>query len=280
MKDDEAFARRLQQEEDARARADQLEPMHRAQAEEDAELAAAIALSLSVSPPVPSRETDDEAASLALARVLQAEEDASDRPVLLPYAGAYQAVQRAAVSEAPQRLIPSAAEIAQLEPAMQQVTSIAAQAVDIHLHSRVLGVLCREKFVPVDDRYQLSFFGDIQSEFNRIRPAIEAVALAEDRADLQKILNAIAAKPGLIEPETGLNMMSLLVKSWGLVEKSGIEENKGFIIHNLKHNIEAGGGCDAGIAARLVQPYVTLLNLAMQNASGFYGNRRVRISYR
>ena len=277
MKDDEAFARRLQQEEDASARAGQLEPTHRAHAEEDAELAAAIALSLSVSP----QEIDDEAASLALARVLQAEEDASDPlPVLLPYAGAYQAVQRAAVSQAPQRLIPAAAEIAQLEPAIQQVTSIVAQAVDIHLHSRALGFLCREKFVPVDDRYQLSFFGDIQSEFNRIRPAIEAMPLAEDRADVQKILNAIAEKPGVIEPETGLNMMSLLVKSWYLVEKSGIEENKGFIIHNLKHNIEAGGGCDAGIAARLVQPYVTLLNLAMQNASGFYGNRRVRISYR
>ena len=76
-----------------------------------------------------------------------------------------------------------------------------------------------------------------------------------------------------------MNMMSLLVKSWALVEKSGIEQNKGFIIHNLKHNVEAQGGCDAGIAARLVQPYTTLLNLAMQNASGLYGNRRVSIRY-
>lgn len=302
MQDDEALARRLQQEENRRFEAERP-----AQEDDDAELAAAIALSLSLSPQeaetaslvsaaalqkafdaeeakqaLSVRQTAAiaEAASLALAQKLQAEEDARDRPpVLLPYAGAYQAVQRTAVPQTLQLPIPTAAEIARLEPVIQQIAFIAAQEDDIHLHSRTLGAFCRENFVPMDVKYQLSFFGDIQAEFNRIRPAIEAIASAADKVAVQTVLNAIAAKPGVIEAETGMNMMSLLVKSWALVEKSGMEENKGFIIHNLNHNIEAQGGCDAGIAARLVQPYTTLLNLAMQNASGLYGNRRVSIRY-
>ncbi len=274
MQEDEALARRLQQEIDAE-HTGRLAAAHPAQEDDDAELAEAIALSLSLS------TQDAETASLALAQALQDEEDArvARPPALLPYAGAYQSVQRTAVSEKPQLPIPTAVEIAQLEPVIQKIAFMAAQEVDIHLHSRALGAFCRENFIPMDTQYQLSFFGDIQAEFNRIRPAIEAIALAVDKVAVQTVLNTIAAKPGVIEPETGMNMMSLLVKSWALVEKSGLEENKGFIIHNLQHNLEAKGGCDAGIAARLVQPYTTLLHLAMQNASGLYGKRRVRIRY-
>lgn len=56
-----------------------------------------------------------------------------------------------------------------------------------------------------------------------------------------------------------LNIADLLVRTWDLTTKARYNNARDAVIDNLNHNILAGGGCLAGIAARLAQPYLALL---------------------
>ncbi len=232
-----------------------------------------------------SQEEEDE----ALARAIQAIEiedphhaRTSTHPVQpshahvhtpAPYAGAYQPRQ-VLTARTPEVATPTFAEIQGLQTHLTTMAPMFQSQADIHTYTRPLGQLCREGFFPMDEKYQLSFFGDLKAEFNRICPFIEAMTPSGDKAVVSRVLGSISEKGATyIDDETRINMMSLLVKAWHLAEKSGRLENKGLIVDNLRHNIETNGGCYPGIAARLIHPYAMFLNTAMQQASGLYEDR-------
>ncbi len=272
--DDEKLARRLQQEEEA-ALAQHLQQQEKALAKHleaklslqeksdtsnDAELAAAIELSLRVS------------STPAYNRVQQQKVSSTDPVTPL----------RSALAAPLRSSIPTHADIASLENPTTRIAAISLQAVDIHTHTGELGVLCKP-FLAMDERYGLSFRDDIQSAFNRVRSEIEQRLAHEspaDQATVRGVLGSIAARgPSVLEPETQLNSMSLLVKSWGLADKLGQDNLRQLIVDNLKHNIQAQGGCDAGIAARLVQPYTVLCMMHLKQASGLYHTTKITYSY-
>jgi hypothetical protein len=76
------------------------------------------------------------------------------------------------------------------------------------------------------------------------------------------ILHNIRIRQGRQDYETGLDVMTLLVKTWELAKQFKSAHACELVIDNLRHNILANGGCYPGIAARLVQPYTVLLQEA------------------
>lgn len=120
--------------------------------------------------------------------------------------------------------------------------------VNIHLHSRQIGANCLEA-LRLDQQHQLS-----SNARNFETVATEILAHSKNNPNVATVLNSIRANRNAIENETGLNIADLLVRTWDLTTKARYNNARDAVIDNLNHNILAGGGCLAGIAARLAQP--------------------------
>lgn len=123
---------------------------------------------------------------------------------------------------------------------------------DIHMHSSFLGEKYKE-FLALDNKYGLSCNNtDINAQ--NIYELI--INFAKNDPVIIEILQSIKNFGATIEPETGLNIEDLLIRSWQLSDHCFASANmKELIIDNLLHNKATEGGCLAGIAARLTQPY-------------------------
>ena len=74
-----------------------------------------------------------------------------------------------------------------------------------------------------------------------------------------KALNVIKSDSRQIEPETGLDVKNLLIRTWSLIKHPNMSKQCCVIIDSLAHNHLNGGGCLAGIAVRLVNPYCSIV---------------------
>jgi hypothetical protein len=133
----------------------------------------------------------------------------------------------------------------------------------VHNHTKKIGATCKTIFYPIDDKYGFSKVKklDIKVVIQTIlKQATEDPGLPE----ITRVLNTIQDAGADIEPETGLNVAELLVRTWSLAEQD--DPLNGFtdiIINCLHDNIPMGGGCLAGISGRLIQPYGTLIQAAL-----------------
>ena len=136
---------------------------------------------------------------------------------------------------------------------------------DIHNHSKFLGNLSKT-FLTLDDKYQIS---NISESFDEVYNQINQYA---NDVDVLEVLNTIKSFNG-IEPETQLNLKELLVRTWSL-KTHGFSPNnsKDMIIFNLKDNKLSGGGCLAGISARLIQPYCLAIRSILESAKEYKAN--------
>lgn len=131
------------------------------------------------------------------------------------------------------------------------LSPVFGQEVDIHTYTRYIG-----------DAYPLFNTADLNHTLSSNTQKLEDVIKeildkcpAAQKGNVTTVLNTIRAttRP---DPETKVNLKELLIRTWSLVNMpmnhtNAFEE----FIKNLNHNIETGGGCVPGIAARLVQPY-------------------------
>ena len=152
-----------------------------------------------------------------------------------------------------------------------------AQAVDIHQHTRSIGVFYQEQVLPLDNKYGITPIlteSNQASEYQKICGEILERTPQDRRADMQRVLENFG-----FDSETGLNTRDLLSKIWFLVARSlrcryllqsiGFQTDEmpteqfftpeQYVIQVLLHNITTGGGCKPGINARLVQPYAAML---------------------
>jgi hypothetical protein len=123
---------------------------------------------------------------------------------------------------------------------------------NIHMHSSFLGEKCKE-FLALDNKYGMS--GN-NTEINAQNIYELIITFSKNDPVIIEILQSIKNFGTNIEQETGLNIEELLIRSWRLSDHCFASANmKELIVDNLKHNKATGGGCLAGIAARLTQPY-------------------------
>lgn len=134
---------------------------------------------------------------------------------------------------------------------------------DIHRYTAQLGKIYHEIFYPIDQRLELTSYSA-----ERFQCAVTTLLginqfNERDSSALTSILNSIQ-NHNLIESETGLNPQELLTRIYALIQQPAFAYNRDSIlsvlIENLEHNIKAGGGCLAGICARLTQVYFALLS--------------------
>jgi hypothetical protein len=85
---------------------------------------------------------------------------------------------------------------------------------------------------------------------------------------LTQVLNTIKKQGASIEPETQANIPTLLRRTWHLAKMAPYSNSRECVIENLIHNISAGGGCPAGISARLIQPYLSFFKAAVEGVAG------------
>ena len=127
---------------------------------------------------------------------------------------------------------------------------------NVHNHSKYLGAEC-QKFLTLDNRYQIS--GPSKVNFENVCQQITDVS-NNDQIIVQ-VLTTIKNFGNGVESETSLNIKDLLIRTWDLTDHYLVAANmKELVIDNLKHNILTGGGCLAGISARLTQPYCNCIN--------------------
>jgi hypothetical protein len=140
---------------------------------------------------------------------------------------------------------------------------------NVHDHAGKLGLACKT-FLELDNKYDIfSSCGAVIAKniYDEIK------IFADNDANVVEALNAIQQAGDSLEKETGLNAQDLLIRAWVLADHCFAGDGvKAVIIENLKHNKATGGGCLAGITARLTQPYCSnirsIVDGAMQNKSG------------
>ncbi|MFO1257119.1 MAG: hypothetical protein U1E78_01660 [Gammaproteobacteria bacterium] len=134
----------------------------------------------------------------------------------------------------------------------ENLQGVFALNANIHTYSRQIGTQCRQ-VLQLDQQHQLSSnTGDFEAVTREI------LNHSGNNPRVITVLNSIRANRAATEPETGLNIADLLIRTWDLTRKAGYHNARDVVIDNLNHNIVAGGGCLAGIAARLAQPYLAL----------------------
>lgn len=132
---------------------------------------------------------------------------------------------------------------------------------NIHLNTGLLGSLCKTHFILIDDKYNLSKKNSDGIIFEQVATEILSLATTDHPTlvtNIQTVLDTIRTSGDSIEPETGLYVQDLLIRTWALIKHQlmmSYADAKEVIIDNLNHNIQAGGGCLAGISARLTHPY-------------------------
>lgn len=149
-----------------------------------------------------------------------------------------------------------------IEKSLTEMDAYYRLAENVHKYSKALGAQCK-KFLTLDiETYKFSTllaFTTVVSEIT---------SFAKNEPNVMKVLATIATASG-VEPETGLPVQELLARTWSLAKAPGSPTNaREMILDNLRHNIETGGGCLAGIAARLTQPYCNLIFWYLQHKMG------------
>ncbi len=145
---------------------------------------------------------------------------------------------------------------------LEEMRPIYESSEDIHKHTRFLGPRCRDVFFKLDTQYIISDLANKTIE----NICAEILKFAGNDQTVLTVLNIIKTSSG-IEPETGLDVKDLLIRTWSLAcQYPEIKNIKELIIDNLKHNLATGGGCLAGISARLTQPYCELIRIILLNA--------------
>jgi len=158
-----------------------------------------------------------------------------------------------------------------------RLQEIFGQPNDIHQYTRELGQICRDNFLAIDEKNNFTKAGELLEKFKVFRSELFECNILPNKVNgVRLILDSIENKgEAHIEPETGINMMSLFVKTWDLAKNSGYRKQyQQDVINVLVHNKITGGGCDAGIAARLIQLYTAFLYAEMKAHLG----ERIRVS--
>lgn len=157
------------------------------------------------------------------------------------------------------------ADSSALNEASSALAAIFARSDNIHAHTANIGKTCRDLFLPMDDKYNLHVRTSASLEVTRA----EILDYSGNDVKVKAILDRILASSG-VEAETGLNIQDILIRVWSITKHNALAiDHKGLIIDALRHNIEAGGGCLAGISARLVAPYSLLINQILKNIHSF-----------
>lgn len=140
---------------------------------------------------------------------------------------------------------------------LKQIDDVCALEDDIHLedptirkkHTSFLGEQY-QFFRSLDAKYSLSKVLDFATVAREI-----LIASGNDKR-VEIVLGTIRDSRGTPEAETGLNVQELLVRTWFLAQTPLSPSNaRELVVLNLVHNKDTGGGCLAGISARLVQPF-------------------------
>lgn len=133
----------------------------------------------------------------------------------------------------------------------QTLDGIFGQNVDIHTYTRPIGESARILTLIEDqNNFQPLLALDV---------VISEIQQYTSNANARTILESIRQNQNNPDPETGLNAANMLCRVWRLAKRSPYSNAKDIVVANLSHNVEAGGGCLAGICARLVQPYAAFM---------------------
>jgi hypothetical protein len=148
-------------------------------------------------------------------------------------------------------------DIQQLQQIINQMDNIFRLNNDIHQHTAKLGKMSKN-FLALDAKHKLTLAQSFEATINEI------LGFQHDYPGLATAINTIKQANGKIEPETQLNVSDLLCKTWDLAKNSHQEF---LVLYNLMLNQQDGGGCLAGISARLIQPYTNLTLAALEDKS-------------
>ena len=141
---------------------------------------------------------------------------------------------------------------------LEPIGKIYARDDSVHMHAKYLGEQCKF-FLTIDSKYGFSKILDPAEVIAQIQ------SMSKNDREVITILTTIKANGSIIEPETGLNVMELLVRTWSLANHHLASDSFPLlVIENLQHNIKAGGGCLAGISARLTQPYCNFIRWVLE----------------
>lgn len=132
---------------------------------------------------------------------------------------------------------------------------------NVHSHTRAIGSHLKKVFTPIDQKYNLSIAQDLKTTYTEI------LEYSDHNANVKSALDSILSTAGSIEGETGANVADLLVRTWDLAKNSHYSNACNVVIDNLSQNIITGGGCLAGIAGRLVQPYSHFIQAKLEELS-------------
>lgn len=150
-------------------------------------------------------------------------------------------------------------DIQRLTLLINTLQGIFSQSANVHDYTVKIGELTRE-FIAIEAKYRIADDFPCDLTIQQITNDILQACPETSKTKVATILASIAAAPA-IEGETGLNIQYLLTRAWAFRNLYG--NGTSLIIDNLEHNIIEGGGCLAGIAARLAQPYTALLLSAL-----------------
>jgi hypothetical protein len=201
--------------------------------------------------------------------------DRGSRPAPLTPAYSEQFRQTQQTPQPDRRMIEQCKQLGLLVAGRLQ--EIFAQPTDIHQYTRELGKICRDSFLAIDEESNFPQPSVLLERFNTFRSELLGLTAVGQVQTVRLALQSIEARGATgVETETGINMMSLFVRTWDLAR--GVEcqaEYQQAVINVLAHNKKAGGGCDAGIAARLIQPYTAFFYTEMQRRLG----QKTKISF-
>jgi len=95
---------------------------------------------------------------------------------------------------------------------LEKMQLIFAREEDVHRHTGYLGEQYREVFVTLDQKYQLS------TTTKTVETVIEEIQSQSNGAEVRATLDSIRSAGNTIEPETGINVQELLVRTWSLTD--------------------------------------------------------------
>jgi len=132
---------------------------------------------------------------------------------------------------------------------------------NIHAHTRKLGQYCA-KF----------YYADIANKFSsqdqKLETIIKEILDLCEKSQVANVTTVLRTIQNTTQndPETGANVQELFIRTWSLARNPNASVNAiGIFIDSLDQNIVAQGGCAAGIAARLIQPYTSFVLERLEN---------------
>ncbi|MEY3182743.1 MAG: hypothetical protein RLZ35_728, partial [Pseudomonadota bacterium] len=139
------------------------------------------------------------------------------------------------------------------------LSTLYIQSVDIHQYTHQIGEYYKE-FQAIFQEYHNFLeikITDLEETIKSVQESMEILQYPEiTRLQINSVLETIRTTTA-IDNETGANIQTLLIHSWALRE--AYENASDLLLYNLSANIADGGGCVAGIAARLIATYTHFL---------------------